>query len=460
MDGWLKAGKVKVNRRTFLKAVGGTAAAVGLAGRAKWTSAAAAPRRGLTLRALVYAWPPTVAVRNMLPEYEKLTGVRVEWEEVGYNELLGKMMMELVTKAGRYDILVPNNFWNGQLAATENVEVLDDYIAKAGATLDYDDFLPAAREQYVYQGKVYQIPQSLNTYVCCWRKDVFEQEGIKPPADGIFTAQEWSKLVKQLTKGGKYGTTFATKNPNTRAGQDWSNVLMTTGGRYFDENMNPVFNSKEGLLAANYWNDLLPACPPDQLSYGHVESNESMARGLSLTITSQSAGRIPMIADPKKSTVSDKVAWGLLPHGGLAPSKFRSGQSYSDGFGFLIPKDSKNKKDAWEFCVWAVGKDKQVGWAEIPVLPSRKSVFTNPDLLKRQPWLDVIRRQLENTYVFPQIPETTEILDRIGTELVGAYGKQSTTKEALDRVTVWAAQHLKDRGYPVGTWKGSKLPWA
>jgi multiple sugar transport system substrate-binding protein len=400
-----------------------------------------------------------VAVRNVLPEYEKLTGVRVEWEEVGYNELLSKMMMELVTKSGRYDIFVPNNFWNGQLAATENVEVLDEYIAKAGAALDYTDFLPAAREQYVSNGKVYQIPQSLNTYVCCWRKDVFEQEGIKPPADGIFTAQEWTRMAKQLTKGGKYGTTFATKSPNTRAGQDWSNVLMTAGGRYFDENMNPVLNSKEGLLAANYWNDLLPACPPDQLSYGHVESNESMARGLSLTITAQSAGRIPMITDPTKSTVAGKVAWGLLPHGGLAPSKFRAGQSYSDGFGYLIPKDSKQKKEAWEFCVWAVSKDKQVGWAEIPVLPSRKSVFSNSDLLKRQPWLDVIRRQLENTYVFPQIPETTEILDRVGTELIGAYGKQSTTKEALDRVNVWAAQHLKDRGYPVGTWKGSKLPW-
>jgi hypothetical protein len=94
-----------------------------------------------------------------------------------------------------------------------------------------------------------------------------------------------------------------------------------------------------------------------------------------------------------------------------------------------------------------------------PCAAPRRSVFGNPDLLKRQPWLEVIRRQLENTFIYPQIPEWTEILDKIGTELIGAYGKQFSLKEALDRVTTATATLLKDRGYPVGTWRGSKLPW-
>jgi multiple sugar transport system substrate-binding protein len=453
-----KAGTAKIDRRTFLKAIGGTAAAVGLSARPTLTNRALAQTKGPTLRALVYPWPPTVAVRDTLPEYEKLTGVRVEWEEVPYNELLAKMMTELVTKSGRYDIFVPSNVWNAQLAATGNVEVLDDYIAKTGKALDYEDFLVAAREQYVYKGKVYELPQSLNTYVAAWRKDVFEQEGIKPPADGIFTAQEWTKIGRQLTKGDKYGTTFSIK-PNVLGGHHWSGAMITSGGRYFDEKLNPIFNSKEGLLAATYWNDLLSACPRDQLNYTHLEANEGMARGLILTQTAQSAGRIPMITDPKKSTVAGKVAWGLLPYKGLVPSKFQAGQNFSDGFGFLLPRDGKHKKEAWDFLVWAVDRDKQIRWADIPVLPTRKSVFGNPDLLKRQPWLDVIRRQLENTFIYPQIPEWTEILDKIGTELIGAYGKQFSVKEALDRVTTATATLLKDRGYPVGTWRGSKLPW-
>jgi multiple sugar transport system substrate-binding protein len=458
MDRRHKAGKGKIDRRSFLKALGSTAATVALAAKAAPTSAAPAQTKGLTLRALVYPWPPTVAVRDALPEYEKLTGVRVEWEEIPYNELLAKMMTELVTKSGRYDIFVPSNVWNAQLAATGNVEPLDDYIAKAGKALEYDNFLTAAKDQYIYKGTIYEIPQSLNTYVSAWRRDVFEQEGIKAPADGIFTAQEFAKIAKQLTKGGKFGSTFSIK-PNVLGGHHWSGAMITAGGRYFDENLNPIFNSKEGLAAANFWNDLLPACPRDQLNYTHLEANEGMARGLILTQAAQSAGRIPMITDPKKSTVPGKVAWGLLPYGGLMPSKFRAGQNFSDGFGFLLPKDGKHKQEAWDFVVWAVDKEKQLRWADIPVLPTRKSVLSNPDLLKKQPWLDVIRRQLENTFIYPQIPEWTEILDRIGTELLGAYGKQFSLQEALTRANTATARLLKDRGYPVGTWKGSKLPW-
>ncbi len=458
MDRRHKAGKTKMNRRTFLKAVGGAAAAVGLSAKATWAGAAPAQTRGLTLRALVYSWPPTVAVRDALPEYENLTGVHVEWEEVPYNELLAKMMTELVTKSGRYDIFIPSNVWNAQLAATGNVEALDDYIAKAGSTLDYVDFLTAAREQYTYKGKVYEIPQSLNTYVAAWRKDVFEQEGIKPPADGIFTAQEWTGIVKQLTKGEKYGTTFTVK-ANTTSGQMWAGTMTTAGGRFFDEKLNPTINSRECQLAATFWHDLVPACPRDQLNYTHLEANEGMARGVIMTITAQSAGRIPMIIDPKRSTVAGKVAWGLLPYKGIAPSKFHAGQNFSDGFGLLLPKDGKHKKEAWDFCVWAVDKEKQIRWADNPVLPTRKSIFAKTDLVRKQPWLDVIRRQLENTFILPQIPECTEILDRIGTELIGAYGGQFSVKEALDRANNATAQLLKDRGYPVGTWSGSKLPW-
>ena len=45
----------------------------------------------------------------MLPEYEKQTGVKVEWEEVPYAELLSKQMAELIAKTDRYDLF---NFSN------------------------------------------------------------------------------------------------------------------------------------------------------------------------------------------------------------------------------------------------------------------------------------------------------------------------------------------------------------
>jgi multiple sugar transport system substrate-binding protein len=400
-----------------------------------------------------------VALRDALPEYEKLTGVKVEWEELPFAELLAKQMTELVTKAGRYDIFIPSNVWNAQLAATGNVEVLDDYVAKAGSKLGYDEFFPMARDQYVYKGKIYEIPQSLNTYVSCWRTDVFEQEGIKAPADGIFTADEYMKIAKQLTKGGKYGSTMMMKP--TGAAYFWAGLNITVGGSFFDEKVNPVFNSKEGLIAAKWWEELIQgAMPPDQLNYTHQEANEGMQRGLILTQAAQSAGRIPMINDAQKSTVVGKVQWGLLPFKGVGgTSKYPAGQNFSDGFGLLIPADSKNKQAAFDFIVWAVDKEKQVRWAPIPVLPTRKAVMQDSALQQKQPWLSAISRQLENTYILPMIPEWPEIVDKLETELLAGYGKQYSVEEALNRANAASAKLMKDRGYPVGTWSGAKLPW-
>lgn len=484
MENQNKSMKKRLDRRSFLKVLGGTAITAALAAcgqssppAAAPTTAASAPTagagstaatsapqtgapaqpKGLTLRALVYSWPPTVALRDALSEYEKLTGVHVEWEEAPYDDLIAKQMTELTTKSGRYDIFVPSNVWNAQLSATGNVEPLDDYIAKAGATLDYQDFFQMARDQYTYKGKIYGLPQSLNTYLSAWRTDVFDQEGIKAPADGIFAADQYVQIAKQLTKGDKYGSAYPPKNNGI--GHHWSGAFITAGGRYFDEKLNPTFNSKEGLIAATFWNDLLPAMPPDVLNYTHVEANQGMAQGRILTQAVMSAGRIPMLTDPKQSQIVGKVGWGVVPYKGLGNSKFQAGQNFSDGFGLYIPKDSKHKQEAWDFCVWAVDKPKQVRWADVPVLPTRKSVFSNPDLLKKQPWLTAIQHQLDNTFVYPQIAEWNDILNTITTELTGAFSKQRTVNEGLDRINNAVTSLLKDRGYPVGTWTGSKLPW-
>jgi len=473
-----RQGKTRLDRRTFLKVFGATAA-VALAGCAKpaapapttapapsgqqpaATSAPQAPAqtKGVTLRALVYEWPPTVALRDALPEYEKLTGVKVEWEVLPFAELLAKQMTELATKSGRYDIFIPSNVWNAQLAATGGLEVLDDYIAKAGSKLAYDEFFQIAKDQYVYKGKIYELPQSLNTYVSAWRTDVFEQEGIKAPADGIFTADEYLKIAKQLTKNGKYGSAMMMKP--TGACYFWMGTLITAGGRFFDEKLNPQFNSKEGVAVAQWWYDLVTnAMPPDVGNYTHQEANEGMQRGLVLTQAAESAGRIPMINDTTKSTVVGKVKWGLLPFKGIAgSSKYPTGQNFSDGFGLCIPKDSKHKQEAFDFSVWAVDKEKQVRWAPIPVLPTRKAVMQDPALMAKQPWLDPIARQLDNTYVFPPMPEWAEIVDKTEIELLAAYSKQQTVQQALNNANDAVAKLMKDRGYQVGTWTGAKLPW-
>jgi ABC-type glycerol-3-phosphate transport system substrate-binding protein len=401
----------------------------------------------------------TKAIRDMLPEYEKQTGIKVEWEEVPYHEALSKQMAELIARTDRYDIFTISNKFVGAEAGTGQLLALDDLIAKAGAALDWQDFMPKQRQMFAYKGKTYGVPLSSNIMMCAYRRDVFEQEGIKVPALGTsFTHSEWLSIVKRLTKNGQKGTSFNTQAMQVPS-ENWSNVMLSAGGRWFDEKLNPTLNSKEGLVAAEWLRELLTYAPKDVLRYTNVETNEAMMSGVVVTQTLQWASRIPMVEDKQKSKVAGKIRWTTLPFAGWVPGR-RVGLAANDGWSITIPKASKHQREAFDFAVWCVTKDKQTRFVnEFQVPPTRASVFDKPELHQKYIWLPVMKVQLENSHDFPNIPEWSEILEKVGAEIHAGWAGQFTMAKALDRANELVAQLLKERNYPVGTWRGPKLPW-
>ena len=446
----------RVTRREFVQ---GVVAAGSIGALSAIPSRAPAQSRGVTLRALVYPYPVTKAIRDMLPEYEKQTGVKVEWEEAPYADVLSKQMTELIAKGGRYDLFNMSNKFVGAEAGTGELLPLDDLIAKSGANLDWQDFMPKQKQMFVYKGKTYAIPLSSNILLCAYRKDVFDQEGIKvPPLGTSFRHSEWMGIVKRLTKDGRKGTSWPTQAMQVPSEQ-WSNVMLSAGGRWFDENLNPRLNSKEGLMALEWMRELMNYAPKDMLRYTNVETNEAMMSGDVLTQTAQWASRIPMVEDKEKSKVAGKIRWTTLPYAGWVPMR-NVGLAANDAWSFAIPKASKHQKEAMDFAVWSVNKEKQARFInELQVPPTRSSVFDKPELQQKYVWLPVMKAQLDNAYDFPNIPEWSEILEKVGAEIHAGWSGQNTLAKALDRSNELVAQLLKERNYPVGTWKGAKLPW-
>jgi multiple sugar transport system substrate-binding protein len=312
---------------------------------------------------------------------------------------------------------------------------------------------------FAYKGRGYAIPLSCNTTVCAYRKDVFEQEGIKvPPLGTSFTYSDWMNIVKRLTKDGHKGTSFNTQ-PMQVPSEHWSSVLLSAGGHWFDEKLTPTFNSKVGLQAAEWMRELMNYAPKDILRYTNVETNEAMMSGEVLTQTIQWASRIPMVEDKEKSKVAGKVLWTTMPFAGWVPAR-KVGLSVNDGWAFAIPKASKQQREAFDFAVWCVSKDKQLKlMSELQVPPARRSVFEKPELHQRYVWLPTMKTQLDNAYDFPAIPEWPEILEKVGAEIHAGWAGQYPLPKALDRANELVGQLLKERKYPVGTWRGPKLPW-
>lgn len=409
---------------------------------------------------MVYPYPPTATIRDQLPQYRQDTGVTVEWEDVPYAELQSKQMAELIARSNRYDLFVISNKFVGAEAGTGQLAAIDDLVAQAGTDLDWDDFIGPQKGMFAYQGVQYGVPLSSNTQLCAYLAEVFESEGIEvPPLGTSYTRDQWMEIVQQLDGvGGRKGTSMLTQ-PMQVPSENWWHVVVSAGGRMFDENLNPTFNTPLHLEAAQWLRDLMDYSPADVLRFTNVETNEAMQRDEVNTQTMQWVSRIPMVEDTQQSRVAGKVRWTTLPYVGIDPN-IKVGRCANDAWGFVIPNGSQNKQAAFEFIAWAVSQENQQANLEgSNTAPTRASVFDDPANQEKYIWLPVMKVGLENAYDLPVIPEMSEILEKVGAEIHAGWSGQYPLQQSLDRANEQVATLLRERNYPVGSWTGDKLPW-
>ncbi len=450
-----------ISRRRFLKVAGATAAAAALAPVAK----APAQMKGLTLRTVIHLYPPTQAIMALLPEYEKETGVKVVFDQIPFGEGYAKQMAELAAGGGRYDMLTPWSYWSNGEIGTGQLEVLDDFIATAGGALDFNDFISVQRDLFKYGGHQYGVPISSQTHYHVYRKDIYAAAGITAPKDGALNIDAFESTVKKLHKYQKdvFGVVWAFK-PLGACFMDWSGLFHSADGHYFDEKLNPTVNSPTGVACGEWMKKMLQYMPPDVLSYGNQERDETYQRGLAVHQITLPLSRVPSVFDPQRSRVQDKSTFTTVPFKGInGVTKFEVAPSFDEGWAFVINKKSKYKKEAFDFIIWASKKERQKRMAlEATIAPARISLYADKDIREKHAWLTVAEKQFRANEVakktYPKLPEFGEMTEIVGGELLAAFAGQYTVKEALDRSNGAIATLLKERGYKVGSHTG-KMPW-
>ncbi len=72
---------------------------------------------GVTLHALMEDVPETQIIEKMLPDFEKETGVKVEFEKIGYGDMHDKLVAQLVAPESYYNLLEVDFLWAGEFPA-------------------------------------------------------------------------------------------------------------------------------------------------------------------------------------------------------------------------------------------------------------------------------------------------------------------------------------------------------
>lgn len=110
-------------------------------------------------------------------EFEKATGARLEIVEVPFAEHFPKLLTDLTTGTGQYDISVAGAWWLGDLVGGDYILPLDDYYNDTSGKYpkwDVEDVQPGPRDLLFYDEKLYMVANDHDGQVMYYRRDLLE----------------------------------------------------------------------------------------------------------------------------------------------------------------------------------------------------------------------------------------------------------------------------------------------
>jgi multiple sugar transport system substrate-binding protein len=381
----------------------------------------------------VQAGAPEVAVYKPLAQaWSDKTGIKIEWVEVTQDVEHDKLVTELSSKSGTYDVIGTDQPWIAEFAAAGYLEPLDNYISAA----DKADFYPAYLQLESYNGHLYGIPHYMFAPIMYYRPDLLQKYGIRiPTLDEPMTQDEFLSACQKIRTGeggDVYGTIVEAKR-HTVPVTHFAEYIFREGGVILDDQNNPHVNEPAAVAALQLETDLVnkyKCAPAGALGFDNVDNHTLFLNGkLGMAINWPYA--FSLINDPANSKVignfDTTVAW-----------KGVKSTTIVGGWGLAIPADSKNKAWAWNFVQYMTSTDMlyQLRKGSFGP-PSRKSEMaklmadTSITPLMRNA-MATMSKAVENGTLLPQIPQWNQVADRLNIALQEAVGLQKSPQQAMD----------------------------
>jgi len=355
-----------LNRRRFLGASVGAAAAVGFAGNGGFgaqarQTASPVPAAGLNkdfggveIRIATIAEYYAYAFRMFQEQIEQELGVTLSIEVVPANDLYARNIQDYVSGTTSYDVAF---FLPYQLPDfAPHLDPIGDLMSQYGLDPMLDDVLPAFRNFYtIWDGRHMTLPFDGDHHLMMYNRDAFENTELQgqfeeehgyplaPPTDygqylqmaEFFHTNPWRK------DGGQgYGAAEGYLNP------EWwfENRLASSGAVYFDEEMNPLINTPNAIAAAQNLVDCAAFNPPGANTFGYQEVENAIAQGdVALSINWSSAFRTSM--DPAKSKVVGRIGTAVTP-GMMVNGELIRRPALCTGWVLGVPTYGPNKEAA------------------------------------------------------------------------------------------------------------------
>jgi len=430
--------------------------------------------KGLTALKLNMLMPSifTAGSTVEMANFEKLTGIGVNYSEVGILQIQAKAMSEAVAKTGGFDFWIGDPISLPDLVEAGLARAVDDFVARGKP--EFEDIVPGFQEQGRYKGKTYGLVADGDNFVMVIRKDLIDAPGERQKFKARYgwepgcpdTYEQWYQLAEFFTRDPKntgVPELYGAMGYRARAWgwRWWLQQFYAKGGMPFDDGMKPLITGKEGVESLKDYVALTKFMPKDILGWATPQAYPFYAGGNAFSIMTYPSVAIAA-EHPERSKIVGKNKYCLVP-GYMVGGKLvrRSLQGY--GNIFYVSNYSKHPEAAYWLAQFMSSQEvsaRLVAGPNSVYDPYRKSHLTDPRVVKART-KEMLEVHLKNAQVMaPMIllqgaVEYNDVLDQNVQEAV--LGKISP--EAALKNTAAAWEKITDqlgRRQQIEGWKSLK----
>lgn len=349
--------------------------------------------------------PYADALAAKLPEFEKLTGIKVVPELYPDDSYWNKLTLQLTTKSPAWDVVGTGIQPAWDFAPGGSLEPLDSYLNDPKATdvsYDYNDFFPSLRKALTWKmedgqiapgegGNVWAIPHAFENIQLFYRKDILGKYKIAVPTTPPEMAAACEKLKSadpSITPLGVRGVRFWS-SIHTAA----ISIASSYGVKDFvikDGKLDTGLDSPESIAFHKDYVDMIKKCAAPSFA------NDNWYQ----VVDGISSGRTAMAIDSNMFGFWNDVA-GQPASGKIAfapPLHAPNAKNFESNiwiWSLAMNSASQKKGAAWLFIQWATSKDTVLAGAVSGKLvnPPRTSTWNDKE------WLDYASKPEFNNFV-------------------------------------------------------------
>lgn len=373
------------------------------------------------------------ALKQAAKDYEAQTGVRINIVAFPYANLFEKELLDLTARAGAYDLIMLDDPWFPKFASQPLLTELTPLLQAKGHQGPDEDFVATSialgREPY-QTGALYALPYVGNSQLLFYRKDLFAKHTLREPVTWDEALAAAKVINEQETTGspagGKvFGYVMRAAQGNA-AVADFMPIFWAFGAEMFDAAGQPQVNSPEGIAALKFMLELGKYSPPGYASFNADEVGAHLLQGTAAMSINWPAWISPF-DNPSRSKVIGKMEFTTLP------GAKNSGRAEIGNWLIAIPREARNKEAAFDFLLWATSAEQMKRSALRGNPPTRKSLFTDPELVAKFPAYPAQLRSLESSRPRPRTPLWNEIENAFGIYLSKANSGELSAEDALNQ---------------------------